>query len=72
MDLKQLLPTAQLPLACHFRLAAREGTRMGLPELDLGTVSAWGGTARLTRTVGRAQALDMILRRKMVDWQRAP
>lgn len=38
----------ELPLACHFRLAASEGARIGLPELDLGTVPAWGGTARLT------------------------
>ena len=43
----------ELPLACHFRLAASEGAKIGLPELDLGTVPAWGGTARLTRTVGR-------------------
>jgi enoyl-CoA hydratase/carnithine racemase len=57
----------ELPLACHFRLAAAEGARIGLPELDLGTVPAWGGTARLTRTVGRAQALDMILRARKVD-----
>jgi enoyl-CoA hydratase/carnithine racemase len=57
----------ELPLACHFRLAASEGARIGLPELDLGTVPAWGGTARLTRTVGRACALDMILRRKKID-----
>ena len=57
----------ELPLACHFRLAATEGARIGLPELDLGTVPAWGGTARLTRTIGRAQALDMILRAKQVD-----
>jgi len=57
----------ELPLACHFRLAASEGARIGLPELDLGTVPAWGGTARLTRTVGRAHALDMILRRKKID-----
>ncbi|MFM8563895.1 MAG: enoyl-CoA hydratase/isomerase family protein [Acidimicrobiia bacterium] len=57
----------ELPLACHFRLAATEGARIGLPELDLGTVPAWGGTARLTRTVGRAQALDMILRAKKID-----
>ena len=28
----------ELPLACHFRLAASEGARIGLPELDLGTV----------------------------------
>jgi enoyl-CoA hydratase/carnithine racemase len=57
----------ELPLACHFRLAASEGARIGLPELGLGTVPAWGGTARLTRTVGRAHALDMILRRKKID-----
>ena len=57
----------ELPLACHFRFAALEGARIGLPELDLGTVPAWGGTARLTRTVGRAHALDMILRAKKID-----
>ena len=57
----------ELPLACHFRLAATEGAHIGLPELDLGTVPAWGGTARLTRTVGRAHALDMILRAKKID-----
>lgn len=57
----------ELPLACHFRLAAAEGARIGLPELDLGTVPAWGGTARLTRTVGRAQALELILRARKID-----
>lgn len=57
----------ELPLGCHFRLAAQEGAKIGLPEMDLGTVPAWGGTARLTRTVGRAAALDMILRGKMVS-----
>ena len=57
----------ELPLACHFRLAAAEGARIGLPELDLGTVPAWGGTARLTRTVGRAHALDLILRARKID-----
>jgi enoyl-CoA hydratase len=57
----------ELPLACHFRLAASEGCRIGLPELDLGTVPAWGGSVRLTRAVGRANALDMILRAKKID-----
>ena len=61
----------ELPLACHFRLAADEGARIGLPELDLGTVPAWGGTARLTRCVGRDQALDMILRARKIDGPRA-
>jgi enoyl-CoA hydratase len=57
----------ELPLACHFRLAAAEGARIGLPELDLGSVPAWGGTARLTRCVGRDHALDMILRAKKIS-----
>jgi enoyl-CoA hydratase/carnithine racemase len=57
----------ELPLACHFRLAAAEGARIGLPELDLGTVPAWGGSARLTRCIGRNHALDMILRAKKIS-----
>lgn len=57
----------ELPLACHFRFAAVEGAKIGLPEIDLGTVPAWGGSARLTRCVGRDQALDMILRGKKVS-----
>jgi len=57
----------ELPMACHFRLAAKEGCQIGLPEMDLGTVPAWGGSARLTRLVGRMHSLDMILRAKKID-----
>lgn len=57
----------ELPLACHFRLAADSGASIGLPELELGTVPAWGGSARLTRCVGRDHALDMILRVRKID-----
>ena len=54
----------ELPLGCTFRLAAEEGANIGLPEMDLGTTPAWGGSARLAKTVGRQHALDMILRAK--------
>jgi len=57
----------ELPLACHFRLAAAEGAKIGLPEMDLGSVPAWGGSARLTRLVGAQHALDMILRAKKIS-----
>jgi enoyl-CoA hydratase len=57
----------ELPLACHFRLAATEGAQIGLPEMDLGALPAWGGSARLPRCVGRNHALDMILRAKKID-----
>ena len=57
----------ELPLGCHFRLAAEEGAQIGLPEMDLGTVPAWGGSARLSKCVGRDHALDLILRGKKVS-----
>ena len=61
----------ELPLACHFRIAASTGAQIGLPEMDLGSVPAWGGSARLPRAVGRTYALDMILRGKKIDGQEA-
>ena len=57
----------ELPLACHFRFAALEGAKIGLPELHLGSVPAWGGSARLVRLIGRDRAIDMILRAKTVS-----
>ncbi len=56
----------ELPLGCTFRLAASEGAAIGLPEMDLGTTPAWGGSARLAKCVGRDHALDMILRAKKI------
>ncbi len=61
----------ELPLACHFRLAADEGAQIGLPEMDLGTVPAWGGSARLPRVVGRDVALGMILRGRKISGEEA-
>ena len=57
----------EVPLGCHFRLAADQGAQIGLPEMDLGSVPAWGGSARLSKCVGRDHALDMILRGKKIS-----
>jgi enoyl-CoA hydratase/carnithine racemase len=57
----------EVSLGCHFRLAADQGAQIGLPEMDLGSVPAWGGSARLSKCVGRDQALDMILRGKKIS-----
>ena len=57
----------EIPLGCHFRLAAQENAQIGLPELDLGAVPAWGGSARLTKCVGEHHAIDMILRAKKIS-----
>ena len=61
----------ELPLGCHFRFAADEGAQIGLPELDLGAVPAWGGSARLAKCVGENHAMDMILRSKKISGEQA-
>ena len=50
----------ELPLGCHFRVAAR-GTQIGLPEVKLGLLPGAGGTQRLPRAVGLETALNMIV-----------
>ena len=60
----------ELALSSHFRVV-EQGARLGLPEIDLGIVPAWGGTQRLTRIVGRAHALDMMLRARKLDAEEA-
>lgn len=60
----------EIALACHFRIGAR-GAKIGLPEVELGVVPAWGGTQRLTRTVGRARALEVMLLAKKLSAEEA-
>ncbi len=52
----------ELALACSYRLASDSpGTRLGLPQVRLGILPAFGGTVRLPRLVGIQAALDLIL-----------
>lgn len=60
----------ELALACTFRLASANA-KMGLPEIKLGLIPAYGGTQRLPRAVGESRALEMILSGRGVDAQEA-
>lgn len=49
----------EIPLSCHFRIAA-PSAKVGLPEVKLGLLPGAGGTQRLPRVAGVQAALEMI------------
>ena len=56
----------ELALACDIRVA-EEGATFAMPETGLGLVPRGGGTQRLPRAVGRAQALRLLLTGEVID-----
>ena len=62
----------EFALACRHRVARDDcSTRLGLPEVRLGLLPAWGGTQRLPELVGVVAALPMILQGKKVSARQA-
>ncbi|HRP11438.1 MAG TPA: enoyl-CoA hydratase-related protein, partial [Terricaulis sp.] len=41
--------------------------KFGQPEITLGVMPSWGGSQRLTRSVGKAKAMDLCLTGRMMD-----
>ena len=57
----------ELALACTYRVISNDQrTALAQPEVKLGIIPGFGGTQRLPRLVGIANALDMILTGKSV------
>jgi 3-hydroxyacyl-CoA dehydrogenase/enoyl-CoA hydratase/3-hydroxybutyryl-CoA epimerase len=62
----------ELGLACDYRVASSDRqTKIGLPEVQLGLLPAWGGSTRLPRLVGLPRALDIILAGKTLAARQA-
>jgi enoyl-CoA hydratase len=56
----------ELAMMCDFIIAA-DNAKFGQPEISLGVMPAWGGSQRLTRSVGKAKAMDLCLTGRMMD-----
>lgn len=60
----------ELTLACDIRLAS-DKAKVGQPEINLGLIPGYGGTQRLSRLIGKAQAKELIYTGDIINAQEA-
>ncbi|UFS95692.1 enoyl-CoA hydratase [Nocardia huaxiensis] len=60
----------ELAMMCDLLIAA-DTAKFGQPEIKLGVIPGMGGSQRLTRAVGKAKAMDLILTGRNMDAEEA-
>ncbi|MEQ9435699.1 enoyl-CoA hydratase-related protein [Hyphomonas sp.] len=56
----------ELAMMCDLIIAS-DKAKFGQPEIKLGVTPGMGGSIRLTKAVGKAKAMDMVLTGRMID-----
>lgn len=60
----------ELAMMCDILIAA-DTAKFGQPEIKLGVLPGMGGSQRLTRAIGKAKAMDLILTGRTMDAEEA-
>lgn len=61
----------EVAMAADLRIARAGSAKLGLPEVSLGVLPGTGGTQRLTRLVGKAKAIELMVRGENVSVEEA-
>lgn len=60
----------ELAMICDFIIAA-DNAKFGQPEIKLGVIPGMGGSQRLTRAIGKAKAMDLVLTGRTIGAEEA-